>query len=149
MLSLTSYWSLHLGQMKIRHVAAEKIWNGVFVTETLKSCNFSSSRNCGPTKVASERERKLVELFNLQQTVSIFPERTRRHRYNPPINPRVNEWKLIAEINTIIRTASLAFRFRRETFGYAHHTMFSRRFRPLKSLKIQRLVPESFKSESE
>ena len=42
-----------LGQMKIRHVAAEKIGHGVF-TETLKPCNFSSSRNCGPTKIASE-----------------------------------------------------------------------------------------------
>ena len=51
--------------MKIRHVAAEKIGNGIF-TETLNPYNFSSSKNCGPAKVAA---RELVEFFNRQQRV--------------------------------------------------------------------------------
>ena len=49
-----------LRKMKIRHVAAEKIGNGVFI-ETLKPYNFSSSNNCGPTKTALGRAGRALK----------------------------------------------------------------------------------------
>ena len=43
-----------VGRMKTRHVAVEKIGNGDFLTETLNPCvKLSSSRNCGPAKIAA------------------------------------------------------------------------------------------------
>ena len=49
-----------LEQMKIRHVAAEKIGNGVFFTECMRPRNFSSSRNCGLTKIVTEGARRAL-----------------------------------------------------------------------------------------
>ena len=62
-----------VGQIKIRHVATEKNGNEVFFNRDLNPSMFRIQGTVDQQRLC---QRELVELFNLQQTVSKHPTQT-------------------------------------------------------------------------